>query len=117
MLRYRTEVLAQYQAASRVVREKREKAKTAQGPAQAKIQKELLDVRFFVQRRRTHTRSTDYVQDEKVEMQRKDTFDQTTRTTRQELEVFEATKTKEIKVRNHLTVHSGVLIPIVCRPR
>lgn len=64
-----------------------------------------------------HTRSTDYVQDEKVEMQRKDTFDQTTRTTRQELEVFEATKTKEIKVRNHLTVHSGVLIPIVCRPR
>ena len=59
MLRYRIEVLAQYQAASRVVREKREKAKTAQGPAQAKIQKELLDVRFFRPTTpHAHTRST-----------------------------------------------------------
>ena len=40
------------------------------------------------------------MQDEKVEMQKKDAFDQGTRTARQELESFEATKTKEVKVRS-----------------
>ena len=45
MLRYRLEVLAQYQGAARTVKDKREKAKTAQGPALVKLQAEISAVR------------------------------------------------------------------------
>lgn len=107
ILKYRLEVLGQLQAQQRMLKEKKEKMKSATGALLARLSKEIPDVRSLWVASLSRLTS---LQDDKVEAQKQAAYEAVSQTCRAELERFEGTKAKEIKVRGPALLAAEALL-------